>query len=322
MNATHGPLIGREEELAELLRNLASGRHTLIVGPKGVGNSRLMAEARAILAGERRHLVGATRTAVSSDTTVMFVLHTAPMGDLLRELLKGIHNRGDLVLDPPLPDGADFDTVRKRLSGKGSVYIQDLILESLSRLPTRYIIILDSLDRITPSHQLFLERLLSVAVVCSAVTRIKETFHYRKIWSSFTRIKLDALPIPAARELVRYYMERYKVRTIDPELFFREVLKTADGNPHRIRSLVWHGSRQAQLDREAIRKFRREDEGEYFNMGPIYIFGASVFTLYKIFSIGLDNRESYIYFSALGFLVYFAFRVFRNFFIFRPQREE
>jgi hypothetical protein len=117
-------------------------------------------------------------------------------------------------------------------------------------------------------------------------------------------------------------MERYRVRTIDPELFVREVLKTADGNPHRIRSLVWHGSRQPSLDREAIRKFRREEEGELFNMGPIYIFGASVFTLYKIFSIGLDNRESYIYFSALGFLVYFAFRVFRNFFIFRPQREE
>jgi len=322
MNAVHGPLIGREEELAELVQNLVSGRHTLIFGPKGIGKSRLMAEARAILAGERRHVTIGPRKTGMREAPVLFVLHTAPMGDLLKELLRGIFSNGDLALDPPLPEGADFDAVRKRLSGKGSVYVQDLVLESLSRLPTRYILILDSLDRITPSHQLFLERLLSVAVICTAVTRLKESFHYRKIWTSFTRIRLDALPLPASGELVRYYMGRYRVRTIDPELFVREVLKTANGNPHRIRSLVWHGSRQAHLDREAIRKFRREEEGEYFNMGPIYIFGASVFTLYKIFSIGLDNRESYIYFSALGFLVYFAFRVFRNFFIFRPQRED
>jgi hypothetical protein len=278
-----------------------------------------MAEARAILAGERRHV---TVAAGMADATILFVLHVAPMGDLLRELLRGIHARGDLVLDPPLPEGADFDAVRKRLSGKGSVYLQDLVLQSLSSPPRKYILVLDSLDRITPSHQLFLERLLGVAVVCSGVTRIKESFHYRKIWTSFARMRLDPLPPAASGELVRYYMARYRVRTIDTELFIREVLKTADGNPHRIRSLVWHGSRQAHLDREAIRKFRREEGGELFNMGPIYIFGASIFTLYKIFSIGLDNRESYIYFSALGFLVYFAFRVFRNFFIFRPQREE
>jgi len=46
------------------------------------------------------------------------------------------------------------------------------------------------------------------------------------------------------------------------------------------------------------------EEGAYFNMGPLYIFSAGIFTLFKIFSIGTDNREFYIYFSALGFLVF------------------
>ncbi|MCK5571970.1 MAG: ATP-binding protein [Bacteroidetes bacterium] len=328
MNGHHGPLIGREEELAELVRNLSYGRHTLITGLKGIGKSRLMAEARAVLAGERRRMGARPGTRESDLKTVarqfkiLYVIHTAPMGDLLRELLKGLYNRGDLRLEPPLPDGANFDAVRKRLSGKGSVYIQDLLIQSLADSQAKYLLFLDSLDRISPTHQLFLERLLTVAIVCAAVTRMKETFYYRKIWASFTRIKLEPFNGAAAREVVRYYMERFRVRTIDPELFAREVLKSADGNPHRIRSLVWHGSREPHLDRQAIRKLRRDEEGDYFNMGPVYIFGASVFTLYKIFSLGLDNRESYIYFSALGFLVYFAFRVFRNFFLFRPQSGE
>jgi hypothetical protein len=98
------------------------------------------------------------------------------------------------------------------------------------------------------------------------------------------------------------------------------VLKSAGGNPFRIKTLAWHGSRELNLDRGEIRKLRREEAGEYFNMGPVYIFGASVFTMYKIFSVGMDNREGYIYFSALGFVVYFVFRVFRSFFLFRPRK--
>jgi hypothetical protein len=62
------------------------------------------------------------------------------------------------------------------------------------------------------------------------------------------------------------------------------------------------------------------DGARYFNMGPIYIFGFAMFTLIRIFSIGLDNTEFYIYFSALGFIAYLIFRVFRAFFLFRPQK--
>jgi hypothetical protein len=35
----------------------------------------------------------------------------------------------------------------------------------------------------------------------------------------------------------------------------------------------------------------------------------------------MDNSEFYVYFSALGFLVYLTFRVFRSFFLFRSQRQ-
>ena len=70
----------------------------------------------------------------------------------------------------------------------------------------------------------------------------------------------------------------------------------------------------------SLGRLRRFEEGEYFNMGPVYIFGAGVFTLLKIFSIGMDNRKFYIYSSALGFFIYMTFHVFRNFFLFRPQR--
>jgi hypothetical protein len=107
----------------------------------------------------------------------------------------------------------------------------------------------------------------------------------------------------------------------DSASYQRQVLKSAGGNPHLIRTMLIQGVKDgAAIGGEELGRLRRFEEGEYFNMGPVYIFGAGVFTLLKIFSIGMDNREFYIHFSALGFLMYLTFRVFRNFFLFRPQR--
>ncbi len=48
--------VGREKELAELIQNLREGRHTLLVGEKGIGKSALMAQAISILDGTVRRI--------------------------------------------------------------------------------------------------------------------------------------------------------------------------------------------------------------------------------------------------------------------------
>ena len=47
---------GRTEELYQLVKNLQRGRHTLIVGDKGIGKSRLMLEAKWILSGRTKRI--------------------------------------------------------------------------------------------------------------------------------------------------------------------------------------------------------------------------------------------------------------------------
>ena len=211
---------------------------------------------------------------------------------------------------------------KKRLSGLGSVKVQSLVIEAISRAARPYIVLMESLDRISPGHQKFLEGLLDVAVVCAAVARIKEDPAFKRIWASFARIELGPLPGHVAGQLVDALVERYRVRVADPALYRREILKASNGNPFHIKNMLWHGTREKFLGSAEIRKLRQIDEGHYFNMGPIYIFVVAVFTLFKIFSIGTDNREFYIYFSALGFVAFLLFRVFRTFFLFRPQKYE
>ena len=48
--------IGRTDELYKTVKNLQSGVHTLLVGDKGIGKSRLMIEAMNVLNGTVRYV--------------------------------------------------------------------------------------------------------------------------------------------------------------------------------------------------------------------------------------------------------------------------
>lgn len=324
--------IGRSALLSELVRSLRRGRHTLLVGPKGIGKTRLMKEAAAVFSGKplspdrSLSMPQLVRGAlplrfIPGQYKVMFISNAAPLGDCLKEMAEKLHGGASLMLDPSGLAQGDWSAVKKRLPALGSVGLQGAIVESLCRSRPGWLIFFDSFDRITPSNQQFLEHLLESAVLCGAAVRLKDAYHFKKIWSSFTRLELGPLSEEESSQLVEYFLKKYPIDVSDRMLYRHEILKSACGNPFHIRNLLWMGSREAHVSREEIRKLRRTEEGELFNMGPVYILAASILTLSKIFSFGTDNREFYIYFSALGFLVYLIFRVYRTFFLFRPQRQ-
>lgn len=321
---------GREEELFHLLNNLTCGRHTLLTGAKGVGKSRLMLEAKKVLSGRSRRIelsgrIPKIRSAQSpapeaqGGFAILTVERSNPLGECLKEIAEQLHRNGDLPVEAA-DEREDFAAVKKHMAGLGNAALQAAILEGISRSERPHLVFFDSLDRISPVYQPFLESLLAIAVVCAAVVQIKDLYVYRRIWASFERISLDPLPEAVCARLIEHILVNYPVRVIDAELYRRELLKAAAGNPFFIKNLMWHGKQQGDLGDREIRALRRAEEGPFFNMGPLYIFTAGALTLFKIFSFGTDNREFYIYFSALGFLVYLTFRIFRNFFLFRPQK--
>jgi len=327
---------GRSEELYELTHNLQRGRHTLLVGEKGIGKSRLMLEARKILSGRTRRIEfsGAAARCVTAGRrghlhqritpdqySILYIEHPTPMGDLIKEIAEQLHSQGNLRLGED-EERQDWAVMKKHLTKLGSLKAQAFILEGISRSERKHLIFFDNLDRISPTQQAFLEALLNSAVVCAAVVQMKDQFIYKRIWASFTRIAVGPFPPKISIQLIDHFLDNYPIRVIDRELYRREVLKAANGNPFLIRNFIWQTSREPHVGLEDIRGLRRVEDGPFFNMGPIYIFAASMFTIFKIFSLGTNNPEFYIYFSALGFLVYLTFRIFRTFFLFRPHRQK
>ena len=308
-------LVGRVREIRTLLGHLDLGRHTLLVGPRGIGKTRLMEEAFDILGGERKSIMISVPYHIAAYEMLVYVRRVTPVGEFLKELSVPLIERGFLEIGGLRVTGP-WPSARKQLVGLGTVGIQDALVQALRG--RRALLFLDSLDRVAPAQVQFLERLLDVATVCAAVARQKDHIQFQKLWGSFTRLEVGPLSTAASLELVNRCLLEHGQSVQDLDLFCRRVVWAAAGNPFRIRAAV-RGACCADFRRGSdVRSIRG---GEFFNMGPLYIFAAGFFTLYKIFSMGLDNREGYIFFSAIGFMVYFVFRVYRVFFLFRPERE-
>jgi len=320
MSPPHSPvLVGRDREIRALIAHLLLGRNTLLVGPRGIGKTRLMEEASVILGGGRKciELTPVPLTGTVYDVLV-YVRRVTPVGELLKELCTALIERGYLEVGGVRVAGP-WPLARKMLIGLGSAGIQDAVLAALRG--RKSLLFLDSLDRVAPAQIPFLERLVDVATVCSAVVGQKDGVQFRKLWGSFTRLDVGPLSTAASFELVERCMLEYGVPAAGMDALRRRIVAASAGNPVHLRAAVRQACCGGSVRGGDLRPARGGGAAEFFNMGPLYIFAAGFFTLYKIFSMGLDNREGYIFYSAIGFLVYFVFRVYRVFFLFRPERE-
>jgi hypothetical protein len=310
---------GREQELRRVLKNLIDGRHTLIVGQYGMGKASLMREARLLLTGDKRRVEFPSGPAPVRRDSVLTVSSPAPAGDCLREMAGTLHRNRDLTMEFA-GERDDWGVLKKRFTSLGIQGMQSEVLKSMARSGKKYILFVSNLDRISLSSLQFFQSLLRIAVVCGSAMGTKDLEEFRCFWSSFERIPLDRLPGPVALQLVSHLMKTYPVNVVDPVMCRKEILSSADGNPFHIKNLLHRAATQKSLGRGEIRAFRAVEEGPFFNMGPLYMIGAGVLTAVKFFSVGAEKREHYIYYSAIGFMLYLTFRVFRSFFIFRPGR--
>ena len=187
----------------------------------------------------------------------------------------------------------------------------------------KHILFIDNLETITPSHRAFLERLLEVSIVCGASQSIKQQPVLKKIFDSFTPVPVNPLPIDDAARLIEYFVEQYKIRTLDRNLFRNQISKASQGNPFQMKAFLHAAATKRFLNSADIREIvYSANDRDYFNMGPLYALGLAIFSLSKILSIGASNKDFYILMSSLGFLAYLVFRIFRSFFTLKPRSKK
>ena len=297
--------VGRSAELNEIITNLLQNRHTLIIGDRGIGKTRLMQETLAILNGAAHRIDILELPHFSKRGLCLYIESPAPLSKFVKQLSSELMRLDQL----------------KAVNTMKEAEIADAVIKAISTSRRRPILFIDNLDTVTPSHRVFLERLLQVSVICAASQSIKQQPILKKIFDSFTPIPVNLLPTDETARLIDYFVVHYKIRTLDRKLFTNQISKASQGNPFQIRTFLHAAATKGFLNGADIREIvLSANDRDYFNMGPLYALGLAIFSLSKILSIGASNKEFYILMSSLGFLAYLVFRIFRSFFTLKPRK--
>lgn len=273
-------VVGREAELAKLRENVATGRHTLLVGPIGIGKSLLL---RAIAA----EIPGA-----------LYVEHTRPLRPSLMDLCRQLHSGGQLVV-PDLDVAAlAWPACAKKL---GRLNIRELTDAIVASLHGRGLVLaLDQLEGTTPSMAPTLERLLAEATVLGATSRLKPGLE--KVWWSFDRVDVPPFSREEARTLLWQLTDAATIA--DPAMFETKVLAQAAGNPHAIVEMARQATGASGLGLQGIRDLWHGAGIRYLDLTPILLIVGLIFTVTRFVARGLNDVDLYIIAGGLGALFF------------------
>jgi energy-coupling factor transporter ATP-binding protein EcfA2 len=326
------PFFGRENELKKIIFNALVGKNTLIIGKKGIGKTSLLEQAINIITGTT-HKIEFSPTVLEkqfNDVRISQRLRqawerkiktlkidlTKTKSTLFTEIIQTLYSNRDLE-DPEnaveiTPDGSI--SIKTKTA-------QSVIIKSIK--DKDYILFIDDLDLASAQLAEFILDLAQASTIIATTSELKNDKRLKHIYAMFEKINLEELPKETAIKLINYLINKHlsHLKGDKREFLRNEVLHISKGNPNLIKATLSQAIAKKHIQDDDIRELRKQEEREYLNLGPFFAFLIGSITIVKILQIGLENRETYILLSIFSFLAYLILRIFRYFFLFRPQRK-
>jgi hypothetical protein len=216
------PLFGRRDEVRALTNALCTRKSCLILGPKGMGKTRLLRES----------LSNARQPYVYIETQ-----------DVLHRLLVELAERLSVAAGP-------LGSVRNATS----VALKPSVLDALRRLPQ--CLIIENVGDVDPRMYRFLQQVYYITGVSLVVTATSRDClgHLRKLlWDPREEIALKPLTRTEALSLFDVASRMYQIESFDLDAFRCKVLTAAQGNPGQILTMCRMASRPEYQDGRHIK---------------------------------------------------------------------
>ena len=330
--------LGNGHALAEIVDRAVLGRHTLVVGPEGVGKTRLLEDLAAVVAGRRILLDPSEQRTARRKTvgvphgeafTLVYVAEAGPHGRLVDALARSFHELGILAL-PGIPvemragacaeyDWAEVKKLLRTVDERQQAVVASLHdLAGGGRAP-RLVVVLDALDRASAAQGLFLRELQQRATIVGAVRALPQSRSLRTFFATFGQVRVDPLGKAHVAALFEYFVSRYAIACADQRHYRREVLRRADGNPAAMRAMMHDGAQSTRVSEQDVRDLQDRDDAPFFNLGLLYVFAIIGLGALRVVMVGARDTDLYVVLSLVTVVGYLVIRVFRAFFMFQPR---
>lgn len=277
-------LVGRSKEVNQIRDLVRKKRHPLVVGPVGIGKTHLL-----------HWLAGSLPKAICIGCLT-------PLKPALLAGLKQLKDQKALRVAGIDAEYLDWQEVAKKLS---RLTISDLAGVLVDNLRDKgYVLLLDELDRLTPTSIPIVERLLEVGTVVGATSAL--TQGQEQLWWQFQTIELPPFSRDEARTLLWRLVDGSRVR--DRALFETKILAQANGNPLAIRQMAESVANEDEVDEQVIRRLSHPAGAKYvdLSLGLLGIGVAVVAT--RFIALGLNDTDLYIL-AGIGSAAFIALRL-------------
>lgn len=285
-------MVGRTAELQRVLELVAKKRHALIIGDVGLGKSTLLQQVQNRL------------------LAALYVEHLTPPKAALLSILKQLKELKRLKIAGLDAEYLDWKEIVKKISRLTVGDLTDVLVENLRGKD--YVLLIDELERLTPTGVPIVERLLEVCTVVGATRSL--TSGREKLWWQFQQVELPPLNREDAKTLLWQLVDASKVK--DVALFETKVLSAANGNPLAIKQMAEQVANEPEVTQQVIRQLSSSAGVRYVDLTFCLLIIGAVVVAARFISLGLNDQDLYIIAgvgSALFLVVrYGVFRLLRK----------
>ncbi|MGH8572010.1 MAG: ATP-binding protein, partial [Gammaproteobacteria bacterium] len=308
-------LIGRDELVIDVVREIRKGKHVLLTGPTGIGKSMVLQAAIKRIERRREELqqmdldltnpeigvVDGPERRQERPITVAYLRDHQAKGQFValskRLLEAGIVKPSALGL-PKRMDSAPIDWAecKRTVNRQGIRDITGAILPAIHAYKEngggRLIITVDDMTFLTPTQSAFWLAVFDQAQLVGCASAKKDG--NRKLWWRMKEIEVPALTPEASTEIVRTYIARKGILIESPELYISHVVKQAQGNPQAIADMLDDSAKERVVDKRRIREMKHAAGVRYLDFTPVMIVSGACIIGARYVAIGLGDTTLYV----------------------------
>jgi energy-coupling factor transporter ATP-binding protein EcfA2 len=311
-------LIGRDELVADVVREIRKGKHVLLTGPTGVGKSAVLIEAIRRIErrkSERIQLdITQEMTLPESELThaehreqrlltLVYLRDHQAKGQfitLARRLLRtGIVKPSALELPKSLdelpPESVDWTKYKRSINKLAVRDLTGAIIPALYQHKKdggQVVIAVDDMSSITPTQQAFWLAVFDHAQVVACAVEKKASL--KKLWWKSKEMEVKPLTPEASTEIVRTYIAARGTLIESPELYISHVVKQSGGNPQAIADMLDNSAKERVVNKQQIREMRHAAGVRYLDFTPVMLISGACIIGARYLAIGLGDKALYI----------------------------
>jgi energy-coupling factor transporter ATP-binding protein EcfA2 len=293
-------MVGREELLDTLRRQVKKGRHVLLVGAPGIGKSTLV---RALVTHAQQQ-----------GQRALYVAHASPAKPMLVEIARQLHEQYHALPYAQIPRGKNaaekapadltWEEIYRSINRMQIRELASLLLEVLTQ--ERYLLGLDALEHVTPTQKAILLLLFANVQVIGATAK-KGSGQLARLWWSFKVVDVPPLDDAASLALIEQFLTTHPLLIENPHMFRRHAVKAAGGNPQALVDLLANADKERLVKKQFIREEMHHEAGEhYFDLTPIALLGCCVIMASRFLARGMDSADVYLLASTMSALLLFV----------------